>query len=195
MTDDEIKALKALADAASPGPWAHWVDDRCPDDVRVCVNKDCSCHWCVALAGETVDGTVWTPETLARWRSDATFIAASREAVPDLIAEVERLTAERDQARRDAVCVLQLSDQQLSLAQGDGTRCRIEQYEAANESAFWQQITRLTTERDQARKDAVALYQFYPLQLNSIAHDAWPGLRERIRQYEADERAKGGGRG
>lgn len=77
---------RALAEAATPGPWAwrvtedrHWAEVTPPPDDR--------------------DGPV--ARSLAD--DDAAFIAAARDAVPALLDEVERLRAERDRAVRDAL--------------------------------------------------------------------------------------------
>ena len=79
MTFD-TKHLRALANAASPGPWtpAHgsrrWVDIHVPQE-DVAANHD----------------------------ADAAFVAAARTAVPELIDEVERLTRERAEIISDLV--------------------------------------------------------------------------------------------
>ncbi len=70
MTESELVQLEALAKAATPGPRKTF----------------------------TLEGpTVLSPDGPVSWRlkciEDATFIAASREAVPTLIAEVRRLRA------------------------------------------------------------------------------------------------------
>ena len=69
MTKDEIERAKALCEAATDGPWVEnkyrevWTSE-CPKDL-------------------VADAFLKQP--------DAKFIAASRELVPKLIAEVERL--------------------------------------------------------------------------------------------------------
>ncbi len=87
MTID-LNALRELADRATPGPWtadvhsaddyddsgSRWGDLRGPDMARSV--------FCVDLG----DFYALSPE-------NAAFIAASRTAVPALIAEVERLKA------------------------------------------------------------------------------------------------------
>ncbi len=96
ITKADLDRWEAMANAATPGEWRADID---PDmgregDARVCYVRDGeACEWCVALAGETVDGKGerWTPETLARWRADAEFIAESRGAVPRKIARLRHL--------------------------------------------------------------------------------------------------------
>lgn len=78
MTPDELARLKALADAATPGPWR--VVPPCPHPIDE--SGDCGCFRggdVVALPGEPA--------------ADADFTAAARTAVPALIAEVARLRA------------------------------------------------------------------------------------------------------
>ena len=79
MTQAELDALKALADAATPGPW---LTNGWYDGIRYSV---------LFSANERFT------ETLAYNLNceDAAFIAATRAAVPALIAEVERLNGER----------------------------------------------------------------------------------------------------
>lgn len=96
-----IKELRAKLEAATPGPWAHTrptEPDVGDEDVRVCYLRDgVHCEWCIALAGESVDGAGerWTKETLDRWHADAALIAAARNALPALLAVVEA-ALERD---------------------------------------------------------------------------------------------------
>ena len=73
MTDEELERLEKLASAATPGPWA-----PLPTGSK---------KW--------VSG----PATEADWMfnrdADAAFIAAARDAVLALVAEVRRLSARR----------------------------------------------------------------------------------------------------
>lgn len=81
----DLDAIKARVDAATPGPW--WAWDR-------------GVGWHIAI-GEPTEGTWGGPARLlpASERTDigreadAEFIAAARQDVPALIAEVERLRA------------------------------------------------------------------------------------------------------
>ena len=77
MTSEELAAIKALADAATPGPWV-WEEGEEPDSMSG------------AVGGRIIrtDMGYYGPEA-----ADRAFIAAGRTAVPALLAEVERLRA------------------------------------------------------------------------------------------------------
>ena len=78
MTQQELAALKALADAATPGPWEEVAE---------------SGEWWITSASEVTASLYVIPDTGLMNQADVDFIAASRAAVPALIAEVERLQA------------------------------------------------------------------------------------------------------
>lgn len=86
MTDQsQIDQWRALAEAATPGPWKlHLVDDT----TIISNNGLDICTTCDSAEVERHDSYNIEYE---RMEADAAFIAASREAVPALIAEVERL--------------------------------------------------------------------------------------------------------
>jgi len=99
MSDDELARWRALADAATPGPWlpAGSTHPLCLGGVY-------------EREGEVVERILTD-----RPDADAAFIATAREAMPRLLAEVARLRAltravsidrdtievERDEARRE----------------------------------------------------------------------------------------------
>lgn len=76
MDREELKRLRALADAATPGPW---VFKASGDSLRFSMRRPPGGTIAVALTAE--------PE-------DVDFIAAARTALPALLDEVERLRAE-----------------------------------------------------------------------------------------------------
>ena len=85
ITDDEIKAARALCEAATPGPWTARFDEYVIGDnvsARVSIRND---------DGAWVD----SERTIVNesMRGDAAFIAAARTLVPRLLDEVERLKA------------------------------------------------------------------------------------------------------
>lgn len=84
-----IRKLKALCKKATPAPWKdkrHSIGSEDGYEIgrtyRVESQKDTICH---------LDSYLGYPENEA---ADAAFIAAARQAVPELLAEVERLQAE-----------------------------------------------------------------------------------------------------
>jgi hypothetical protein len=78
MTDNELDRLQALVDAATKGPWEY-------HDRGTNYDWDVTGPRCLDLSGY-VKGMFWN-------RENAAFIAASRDAMPALIAEVRRLRA------------------------------------------------------------------------------------------------------
>jgi len=138
MTNDRIKELRALCEAATPGPW-----------VVTRHNWECgSINW-LAANDRDVDGNFYAHiqdgaggdpgERNPRAKQDAAFIAAARTALPEALDEVERLRGynehadwrigqlederddarlERDEARRLAVQVYDDQDHE-----GDVTGC------------------------------------------------------------------------
>jgi hypothetical protein len=91
ITQEQEEALRAAEKAATPGPWVNGTEPEDDDNVRVCFFRDGkACEWCIALSGDMEDGH-WTEETQRRWRADADFIAAARQGVPALLAELDAL--------------------------------------------------------------------------------------------------------
>jgi hypothetical protein len=78
MTDEELQAIAARAEAATVGPWKVYVDWKNPFDL-----------------GFGIDGVsgLICPTAFKR-RADATFCAHARTDIPALLAEIERLQAE-----------------------------------------------------------------------------------------------------
>ena len=85
MTPEELAAIRARAEAATPGPW-DGVPGRCilPDDW----NHRYTAH-------QVIEGCIYNPNA----ENDHAFIAHAREDIPALVAEVERLQAELAAAR------------------------------------------------------------------------------------------------
>jgi hypothetical protein len=85
MTDADLRELERLSNAAAPGPWA-------VDHVKAGVESYAVIHAggtiCVESEGEPGD---FDQELRDMIVADFAFIAAAREAVPKLVAEVRRL--------------------------------------------------------------------------------------------------------
>lgn len=87
MKTERLQELKKLCDEATPGPWVYSEilasDEPTLDGVDVAIEDEgviCSMDYEQPRNGD--------------WRATAEFIAASRTALPELIAEVERLKHE-----------------------------------------------------------------------------------------------------
>ena len=83
MTKEEIEKAKALCEAATPGPWTI----RQVESIRN--DPDWGDEWIVDMGRDRDSSLLKDIDT-------AEFIAASRELVPKLIAEVERLQGQID---------------------------------------------------------------------------------------------------
>lgn len=92
MSNLDLDAIEALANAASPGPW------------RVgSVDTDPVFAWHGATMGGERQLLRFNP--CFSYANDAAFIAAAREAVPALVAEVRRLRRPFDYYRRGSLAV------------------------------------------------------------------------------------------
>lgn len=116
MTEINLSEIRAHADAATKGPWAvcsngvmaselgkqEFGDDYnpCgPRDLEICTAWEHPQLGAPVLITGQATGPFQTPPTVTRIEpADAEFIARARTYVPALLAEVERLTAERDAA-------------------------------------------------------------------------------------------------
>jgi hypothetical protein len=100
MADDlDLDPIRARAEAATEGPWASIPTVHGDPHVQTGEPVDESgCAVIVAGFPRTRRVALWTSPS-DYGRADAEFIAAARADVPALIAEVERLQGERDEAR------------------------------------------------------------------------------------------------
>lgn len=92
MTATRLAELRALADAATEGPWVM----HC-DDMEVIVVQADGDRWpmaCYPIARGMEQGE-------SDGEDDGAFIAAARTAVPELLDEVERLQSVLDELRND----------------------------------------------------------------------------------------------
>lgn len=82
MTREQLDAIRARMEAATPGPWEAWTAVCCPD-----------CGWVDGPKRTVCPVYEGTKRTHTLDANDAEFIASAREDVPALLAEVERLQA------------------------------------------------------------------------------------------------------
>lgn len=87
LTEDELRAMQARCDAATPGPWRSWVEGRDMDSGNSFIQTGEG-----SRRGEDIELTGAT-------HADQDFIAHAREDVPRLLAEIVRLKAEFAQRR------------------------------------------------------------------------------------------------
>ncbi|MFK8908375.1 hypothetical protein [Streptomyces sp. YS-3] len=100
LTDEELAEIQELAEAATPGPWhVRFVDDDYAMNlVAISITPDTGLgeRWPDFDHRQIVAATlVQQPRYVGvadeLWDENARFIAAAREAIPRLIAEIRRL--------------------------------------------------------------------------------------------------------
>lgn len=109
MTPERLAEIKAKTEAARPGPWEADLDvfDHEEPVIVACVT-DGPISMLAEISTDIMSGSedCWPKARASQALRDAEFCAMARSAIPELLAEVERLrTATADtaaQARRDA---------------------------------------------------------------------------------------------
>ena len=152
MTDADLENLEALAAAATPGPWE--ATGPVEDPVDSIVDSD--------------SGLVASTEESARPGEDTAFIAAARDAVPALIAEVRRLRARPWERMREMGFTVDTANDLGVVAERDALRSEVEQLKlglADEKRQYDEEIARLRRrlfdacgERNEARCIARALW-------------------------------------
>ena len=130
MTPERIAELTALCEKAAPGPWRVGpVDDTRVED---------------AAGNEVaqIDGDYNQPDTWPQMEANAAFIAAARTALPELLAELTRITREQQEERADWYRFGTFMSQ-FDLGDKDGGTDAVV-------DSWIEGITRLTRERDEA---------------------------------------------
>lgn len=110
MTPDRLAEILARAEAALPGPW-------CTDawEIYQGTEFEAGAEW----IGETARG-VASAADLKQDRATASFVAAARTDVPDLVAAVHLLTAERDGFREQRNAVFKTNEELLERVEQSG---------------------------------------------------------------------------
>lgn len=85
LTDERLEELKRICEAATGGLWAAQLIDEAAHEIWI----EGSGFYCRRYPPHT-----YKPERLRELIANAEFIAAARTALPELIAEVERLRME-----------------------------------------------------------------------------------------------------
>ena len=95
MTDERINELRALCDAASPGPWRAYSCDDLPRSA--CAIRSAEFDAQRDGDGDVVRDTNRDECHHMMTRADAELIAAARTALPEALDEIERLRADVDE--------------------------------------------------------------------------------------------------
>jgi len=95
MSPEELAEIRAREQAATPGPWFSRND---PGGTCEC-GMDLPLQAALVVSGATTGGITLVIED-AREKENADFIAHSRQDVPNLLAEVDRLTEDANTFRR-----------------------------------------------------------------------------------------------
>ena len=92
ITKAELDAMQQRADAASKGPWRSFIEDR---------DHECGSDF-IQIGGDDdrEDDMYVSRDTARASDEDLDFIAAARQDVPRLIAEVKRLRDELERKPR-----------------------------------------------------------------------------------------------
>lgn len=93
----DIDAIRARAEAATPGPW-EWNTERFKGGWSGITGKDNAEILFPNHCNDGDDGYAWFEDFPND--ADAAFIAHAREDIPALLAEVDRLTAENERIPR-----------------------------------------------------------------------------------------------
>lgn len=107
LSPERLAEWRALADAATPGPWGMYDDDTGRYNIAADLEKTGHGYRCRREICQLDEEPIDNDPTHADWtaeddddqvRADGEFIAAARSAVPELLAEVERLQGHFDTA-------------------------------------------------------------------------------------------------
>src|SRR5690348_3864102 len=125
VTGEQLLIWRQLADAASPAPWTRSEDD--PGDIVIWGAKE---DWTANVGNWARQHDVIDPDKAARqWAefrdaADGAFIAAAREAVPALIAEVGRLRGWLRLGRRWSGCAVKQACREYARTRSRARRAR-----------------------------------------------------------------------
>lgn len=98
MTPERLAAIKARADAATPGPWKTGEDDFTKHTIYAAKDRAT-----IIVQRRDDSDMFWNSIIpLKQTFSDAAFIAHAREDVPALLEEVERLRKQLDGLKKIA---------------------------------------------------------------------------------------------
>jgi hypothetical protein len=128
MTDDELDAILARADAATPAPW-FVLPERCGPDGQGIFNED---GGCICEVGDPYKRGDNHPQ------ENMVFIAASRTDVPTLVAEVRSLRTDLAHARHWANRAIEHPALEIGDAEDEQARvyCDVDAHFTASDGWF-----------------------------------------------------------
>lgn len=137
----DLDAIRARADAATPGPWAHGdFDDFMGCGQVFTVHPDLMGGSIAAPSGDCYPRSGYDPQ------ADMAFIANARHDIPALLAEVTALRAELDKAKANE-CTALCGDVEQ---ERDELRAELDAARAAHERALYDAHERGWRERGEA---------------------------------------------
>ena len=96
MTPERLDEIEVRADSATPGPWTKKPPERLTEGPAAGMLPGV----CIAATSPSKQNRVYASPPGGQFPSaDQNFIAHARTDIPDLLAEVRRLRAERDALR------------------------------------------------------------------------------------------------
>lgn len=100
LTDEELAALEAAMAGITPGPWTQWKGNPWHLESPIETDAHGLNRKRVVCGSSAGDGTFWEPGMQDQIKRDMAFIAAARDAMPRLIAEIRSLHAENEKLRK-----------------------------------------------------------------------------------------------
>lgn len=120
MTEERIAAIKARAEAATPGPWKAGKDDFTKNIIEAAKDRGT-----IIVQRRDDSNMFWSSYIpIKQIFADAAFIAHAREDIPALLDEVERL---RDENERQKEVISFLGDAAKGLVRDEVDRRKYDQ--------------------------------------------------------------------
>jgi signal transduction histidine kinase len=126
LSEQQLAEIRGRETAATKGPWGTYDDGTGRIDIAADLEDTGHGYTCRRGIAQTDDDPIdndpthadWDEDTdLAQSEADAQFIAHARTDVPTLLAEIDRLQAERhttNEALDDAVAAIRAKDQRIA---------------------------------------------------------------------------------
>jgi hypothetical protein len=93
LSPERLAEIRARLNATSDGPWRAVVSRGTGAVMADALG-------CYVFLNVRRHPDEYTPDTVERWQRDAVFIANAKQDIPALLAELDAVTAERDEMRQ-----------------------------------------------------------------------------------------------